>query len=193
MAAADTANTANTATTNTAEVAAPPEPQARHVIYCSGNSEIKKNIICSPFWGGRKLTWGPFSLHPTSRGEFSLLRQRNVTQSHQSLWSEQSNPIQSNPQNNFRPKERIQQGWCQFLILSIANSVVQRRNARNGLRQSTRSCTNGYTPKVWIKPVFFSSSPHTHTHTHTHTHIYSNLSLVEKKKFFKKKNPPFLT
>lgn len=52
MAAADTANTANIATTNTAEAAAPPEPQARHVIYCSGNSEIKKTLYVAHSEGG---------------------------------------------------------------------------------------------------------------------------------------------
>lgn len=37
-------------------------------------------------------------------------------------------------------------------MLSIANSVAQRRNVRNGLRPSTGRYTSDYTPKVWIKP-----------------------------------------
>lgn len=178
MAAADTANTANTAntaTTNTAEAAAPPEPQARHVIYCSGNSKIKikKNIICSPILRGEKANLGrPFSLHPTSGGEFSTFG--NAT--YQSLWNEQSNPIQTNPQNNFWPKERIQQGWCQFwsLVLRIRWYSEEMQGMAWGRAQG--AVRTVILRRFELNLFFFFFPPH----THTHTHIYSNLSLVEK-------------
>lgn len=191
MAAADTANTANTAntaTTNTAEAAAPPEPQARHVIYCSGNSEIKKNIICSPILRGEKANLGPILVCTLPPEVSFLLRQRNVTQPHQSLWSEQSNPIQSNPQNNFRPKERIQQGWCQFwsLVLRIRWYSEEMQGMAWGRAQGA---VRTVILRRFELNLFFLLLPP--PHTHTHTHIFQPFS-CGKKNFLKKK-PPLLT
>lgn len=171
---ADTANT--TATTNTAE-ATPPEPQARHVIYCSGKLSPKIKIPhLSAILVRKKANlydWPTNSLHPTSRGELTIYHnfggggRGGTTPNHHHITYMGAKQIQYNFSEPKKEKKEFT-GWYtpKLIPFSIANSVVQRRNARNGLRPSIMRCTNGYTPKVWIET--FSSFP-------LHT-IPSNLS-----------------